>query len=194
MHKLPDQYLIRRRCFHLMWRAIPPLGKQIQQIHSLKNSPPSGSNMATKWGICSAGKISHDFVVALKTLPAEDHQVDSFATRSRRVTKLVGPTVQVPRCKTLYELKDGGWTYNCIAKPTCVLFSFMQILTFCCSAGFNKVLSWHTDMFLLIMDTHTNSLKWNQIWHDIILALAVQQAQRLIKGCLYCNAPTICAL
>lgn len=31
--------------------------------------------MATRWGICSAGKISHDFTVALKTLPAEDHQV-----------------------------------------------------------------------------------------------------------------------
>lgn len=30
---------------------------------------------ATRWGICSAGKISHDFLVALKTLPAKDHQV-----------------------------------------------------------------------------------------------------------------------
>uniref|UniRef100_A0A673G8Z8 Trans-1,2-dihydrobenzene-1,2-diol dehydrogenase n=1 Tax=Sinocyclocheilus rhinocerous TaxID=307959 RepID=A0A673G8Z8_9TELE len=31
--------------------------------------------MAIRWGICSAGKISHDFTVALKTLPAENHQV-----------------------------------------------------------------------------------------------------------------------
>ncbi|XP_048825555.1 trans-1,2-dihydrobenzene-1,2-diol dehydrogenase [Brienomyrus brachyistius] len=38
--------------------------------------------MATKWGICSAGKISHDFVVALKTLPAEDHQVVAVAARN----------------------------------------------------------------------------------------------------------------
>ncbi|KAM9826714.1 trans-1,2-dihydrobenzene-1,2-diol dehydrogenase-like [Syngnathus typhle] len=30
--------------------------------------------MATRWGICSAGKISHDFLVALKTLPVKDHQ------------------------------------------------------------------------------------------------------------------------
>ncbi|XP_017279094.2 trans-1,2-dihydrobenzene-1,2-diol dehydrogenase [Kryptolebias marmoratus] len=39
------------------------------------------SNMATRWGICSAGKISHDFSVALKTLPAEDHQVVAVAAR-----------------------------------------------------------------------------------------------------------------
>ncbi|MEQ2257155.1 hypothetical protein ILYODFUR_031687 [Ilyodon furcidens] len=37
--------------------------------------------MATRWGICSAGKISHDFTVALKTLPAEDHQVVAVAAR-----------------------------------------------------------------------------------------------------------------
>lgn len=34
------------------------------------------SNMATRWGLCSAGKISHDFAVALRTLPAVDHQVE----------------------------------------------------------------------------------------------------------------------
>uniref|UniRef100_A0A3B5M7U1 Dihydrodiol dehydrogenase, tandem duplicate 2 n=1 Tax=Xiphophorus couchianus TaxID=32473 RepID=A0A3B5M7U1_9TELE len=38
--------------------------------------------MATRWGICSAGKISHDFTVALKTLPAEDHQVVAVAARN----------------------------------------------------------------------------------------------------------------
>uniref|UniRef100_A0A8D3A7F1 Trans-1,2-dihydrobenzene-1,2-diol dehydrogenase n=1 Tax=Scophthalmus maximus TaxID=52904 RepID=A0A8D3A7F1_SCOMX len=37
--------------------------------------------MATRWGICSAGKISHDFTVALKSLPAEDHQVVAVAAR-----------------------------------------------------------------------------------------------------------------
>ncbi|KAL6113394.1 dhdh [Pungitius sinensis] len=37
--------------------------------------------MATRWGICSAGKISNDFTVALKTLPPEDHQVVAVAAR-----------------------------------------------------------------------------------------------------------------
>lgn len=36
------------------------------------------SSMATRWGICSAGKISHDFLVALRTLPSADHQVGSL--------------------------------------------------------------------------------------------------------------------
>ncbi|KAM9765601.1 trans-1,2-dihydrobenzene-1,2-diol dehydrogenase-like [Menidia menidia] len=37
--------------------------------------------MATRWGVCSAGRISHDFSVALKTLPVEDHQVLAVAAR-----------------------------------------------------------------------------------------------------------------
>ncbi|XP_029313328.1 trans-1,2-dihydrobenzene-1,2-diol dehydrogenase [Cottoperca gobio] len=37
--------------------------------------------MATRWGICGAGMISHDFTVALKTLPPEDHQVVAVAAR-----------------------------------------------------------------------------------------------------------------
>ncbi|XP_033026749.1 trans-1,2-dihydrobenzene-1,2-diol dehydrogenase-like [Lacerta agilis] len=37
--------------------------------------------MALRWGICSAGKISHDFIVALKTLPAVDHKVAAIASR-----------------------------------------------------------------------------------------------------------------
>ncbi|KAF3843015.1 hypothetical protein F7725_001864 [Dissostichus mawsoni] len=32
--------------------------------------------MATRWGICSAGKISHDFTVALRTLAPENHKVN----------------------------------------------------------------------------------------------------------------------
>lgn len=36
--------------------------------------------MATRWGLCGAGKISHDFSVAMKTLPPGDHQV--FTTSS----------------------------------------------------------------------------------------------------------------
>lgn len=37
---------------------------------------------ALRWGICSAGKISHDFVVGLKTLPAANHIVKAVAARS----------------------------------------------------------------------------------------------------------------
>ncbi|XP_066558005.1 trans-1,2-dihydrobenzene-1,2-diol dehydrogenase isoform X2 [Amia ocellicauda] len=37
--------------------------------------------MATRWGICGAGKISNDFIVALKTLPPEEHQIVAVAAR-----------------------------------------------------------------------------------------------------------------
>ncbi|NXV92599.1 DHDH dehydrogenase, partial [Calonectris borealis] len=40
--------------------------------------PPPGP---TRWGICSAGRISHDFVVALKTLPPEEHVPVAVAAR-----------------------------------------------------------------------------------------------------------------
>ncbi|XP_031842110.1 trans-1,2-dihydrobenzene-1,2-diol dehydrogenase isoform X2 [Nomia melanderi] len=37
--------------------------------------------MATRWGIASAGKISHDFVSALRTLPASEHEVVAVAAK-----------------------------------------------------------------------------------------------------------------
>lgn len=36
----------------------------------------------TRWGIFGAGKIAHDFMVALKTLPENDHKVVAVASRS----------------------------------------------------------------------------------------------------------------
>jgi dihydrodiol dehydrogenase / D-xylose 1-dehydrogenase (NADP) len=39
--------------------------------------------MATKWGILSASKISHDFVLALETLSAEDHKVVAVAAKDK---------------------------------------------------------------------------------------------------------------
>ncbi|CAH1781193.1 unnamed protein product [Owenia fusiformis] len=41
--------------------------------------------MATKWGICSAGKVSRDFSVAVNLLPSEEHKI--IAVASRELTK-----------------------------------------------------------------------------------------------------------
>lgn len=38
--------------------------------------------MATRWGIAGSGKISHDFVTALATLPSAEHEVTAVAARS----------------------------------------------------------------------------------------------------------------
>lgn len=37
--------------------------------------------MALNWGIAAAGKISHDFVTALGTLPDDEHKVVAVAAR-----------------------------------------------------------------------------------------------------------------
>ena len=37
--------------------------------------------MATRWGIVSAGKISHDFSTALATLPTTEHHIVAVAAR-----------------------------------------------------------------------------------------------------------------
>lgn len=39
--------------------------------------------MPLRWGIAGAGRISHDFVVALGTLPAADHKCVAVAARSK---------------------------------------------------------------------------------------------------------------
>lgn len=57
----------------------PPCGGKLWPIPAPNQCQ---SNMATRWGICSAGKISNDFTVALKTLPPGDHQVSVWVDAS----------------------------------------------------------------------------------------------------------------
>ena len=40
------------------------------------------TNMCLRWGICGAGKISHDFVVGVKTRPVTEHRVVAVCSRS----------------------------------------------------------------------------------------------------------------
>ncbi|XP_061131678.1 trans-1,2-dihydrobenzene-1,2-diol dehydrogenase-like [Syngnathus typhle] len=60
-------------------------------------------NMATKWGICSAGKISHDFTAALKTLPLEDHQVVAVAARNLERAQEFSKKHSIPSAYGSYE-------------------------------------------------------------------------------------------
>ncbi|XP_040289080.1 trans-1,2-dihydrobenzene-1,2-diol dehydrogenase-like [Bufo bufo] len=59
--------------------------------------------MATRWGICSAGKISNDFVVALQTLPAQDHQVVAVAARDLNRAKQFAQNHNIPKAYGTYE-------------------------------------------------------------------------------------------
>ncbi|KAL1257238.1 hypothetical protein QQF64_012783 [Cirrhinus molitorella] len=59
--------------------------------------------MVIRWGICSAGKISNDFTVALRTLPAENHQVVAVAARDLKHAQEFAQKHSIPRAYGSYE-------------------------------------------------------------------------------------------
>lgn len=59
--------------------------------------------MATKWGILSASKIAHDFVLALETLSSEDHRVVAVAARDESRAKVFADEHGIPTCYGSYE-------------------------------------------------------------------------------------------
>uniref|UniRef100_A0A3Q3X8C8 Trans-1,2-dihydrobenzene-1,2-diol dehydrogenase n=1 Tax=Mola mola TaxID=94237 RepID=A0A3Q3X8C8_MOLML len=59
--------------------------------------------MATRWGLCGAGKISHDFSVAMKTLPHENHQIAAIASRSLVRAKEFAKKHRIPTAYGRYE-------------------------------------------------------------------------------------------
>lgn len=59
--------------------------------------------MALKWGIVSAGKISHDFASALKTLPTENHQITAVAARSYASAKEFADNHSIEKAYEGYE-------------------------------------------------------------------------------------------
>ncbi|XP_077947453.1 trans-1,2-dihydrobenzene-1,2-diol dehydrogenase isoform X2 [Gasterosteus aculeatus] len=59
--------------------------------------------MATRWGICSAGKISHDFSVALRTLNPGDHEILAVAARDLHHAKEFAKKHNIPRTYGSYD-------------------------------------------------------------------------------------------
>lgn len=59
--------------------------------------------MALKWGIASAGKISHDFVAAVHTLPSSDHEVVAIAARSLDIALKFSQIHNIPKHYEGYE-------------------------------------------------------------------------------------------
>ena len=73
--------------------------------------------MPLRWGICSAGKISHDFVVGLKALESTQHQVLAVAARSIDAAANFAEAHSIPYYYGSYaELAAntmvGGWLYR----------------------------------------------------------------------------------
>ena len=59
--------------------------------------------MALRWGICGSGKIAHDFVVALQSLPESQHQVVAVAARSLDSATKFAREHRIPRAYGSYE-------------------------------------------------------------------------------------------
>ncbi|ESP05122.1 hypothetical protein LOTGIDRAFT_208067 [Lottia gigantea] len=59
--------------------------------------------MATKWGICSAGKISNDFTACLESTPDTEHQVVAVAARDLDKAKQFADHFDIPTAYGSYE-------------------------------------------------------------------------------------------
>lgn len=59
--------------------------------------------MALRWGIASAGLISHDFACALSTLPETDHVLAAVAARSLASSKKFAEVHGVAQAYEGYE-------------------------------------------------------------------------------------------
>ncbi|CAG5117156.1 unnamed protein product [Candidula unifasciata] len=59
--------------------------------------------MATRWAICGAGKISHDFCLALSSLPKTDHQIVAVAARDKDSAANFASKFDIPKSFASYE-------------------------------------------------------------------------------------------
>ncbi|XP_077296372.1 trans-1,2-dihydrobenzene-1,2-diol dehydrogenase-like [Arctopsyche grandis] len=59
--------------------------------------------MALRWGIAGAGKISNDFVTAVKLLPKKDHEVVAVAARSLESAKTFASRLNIKNAYEGYE-------------------------------------------------------------------------------------------
>ncbi|XP_055851312.1 trans-1,2-dihydrobenzene-1,2-diol dehydrogenase-like [Episyrphus balteatus] len=56
-----------------------------------------------RWGIVSAGKISHDFVTGLSTLPSDEHSVVAIAARDKKRAEQFANLHEIPNALGNYE-------------------------------------------------------------------------------------------
>ncbi|KAI9583940.1 trans-1,2-dihydrobenzene-1,2-diol dehydrogenase [Glossina fuscipes] len=65
--------------------------------------------IALRWGIVTAGKISHDFCVALSTLPFDEHQIVAVAARDKQRAEEFARKHEIPNAFGSYsELAECG--------------------------------------------------------------------------------------
>lgn len=61
--------------------------------------------MALRWGIVSAGKISHDFVNSLKVFPQDDHKVVAIGARALADAEKFAKLHRIPKaCEGYFKI------------------------------------------------------------------------------------------
>lgn len=70
---------------------------------SVRISAFSRFRMATRWAICGAGKISHDFCLAVSSLPKTDHQIVAVAARDKDSAESFAAEFDIPKSFGSYE-------------------------------------------------------------------------------------------
>jgi dihydrodiol dehydrogenase / D-xylose 1-dehydrogenase (NADP) len=100
--------------------------------------------MATRWGITSAGKISHDFVTALSTLPPDEHQVVAVAAQQLDRAKTFATEHKIPNAYGSYEElardPDVG-EFSAVFRSACLYLMQAGVLTLylCYGCFFNII-------------------------------------------------------
>lgn len=59
--------------------------------------------MALRWGVACAGQICHDFLTAMATLPAGEHQVVAVAARDAQRAKDFAAMHKIPVAYASYK-------------------------------------------------------------------------------------------
>jgi dihydrodiol dehydrogenase / D-xylose 1-dehydrogenase (NADP) len=63
----------------------------------------TSSSRPTRWGVLGAGEISHDWTIAVSTLPKDEHQVVSVAARSVDRARKFAEIHKIPKVHNSYE-------------------------------------------------------------------------------------------
>ncbi|CAL8243380.1 unnamed protein product [Lota lota] len=93
----------------LLLPTLPPPSTSPPPAPTPAPTPPrwprrgTGCRPRYQWGICSAGKISHDFTVALKSLPDSDHKIVAVAARNLNDAQKFAEKHNIPGAYGSYE-------------------------------------------------------------------------------------------
>ncbi|OWA53902.1 Trans-1,2-dihydrobenzene-1,2-diol dehydrogenase [Hypsibius exemplaris] len=74
-----------------------------RQSCSKENAFQMSSSKTLRWAICGAGNISHDFALALTTLPKGENQIIAVAGRELAKTQTFADKFGIPKVYTKYE-------------------------------------------------------------------------------------------